>query len=72
MKMKKSLRKLVVGAVMAATVITASATAFAGQYEKTDMNFRSGASKTGACIGGVPSGAEVEGLGSTNGWDMIR
>ena len=36
MKMKKSLRNLVVGAVMAATVITASATAFAGQYVQTN------------------------------------
>ena len=70
--MKKSLRNLVVGAVMAATVITASATAFAGQYVQTDMNFRSGASKTSTCIGGVPAGAEVEVLGSTNGWDLIR
>ena len=70
--MKKSLRNLVVGAVMAATVIIASATAFAGQYVQTDMNFRSGASKTSACIGGVPAGAEVEVFGSTNGWDLIR
>ena len=70
--MKKSLRNLVVGAVMAATVITASATAFAGQYVQTDMNFRSGASKTCASIGSVPAGAEVEVLGSTNGWDLIR
>ena len=72
MKMKKSLRNLVVGAVMAATVITASATAFAGQYVQTDMNFRSGASKTSASIGSVPAGAEVEVLGSTNGWDLVR
>ena len=70
--MKRSLRNIVVGAVMAATVITASATAFAGQYVQTDMNFRSGASKTSAYIGGVPAGAEVEVLGSTNGWDLIR
>ena len=70
--MKKSLRNLVVGAVMAATVITASATAFAGQHVQTDMNFRSGASKTSACIGGVPAGAEVEVLGSTNGWDLVK
>ena len=70
--MKKSLRNLVATAVIAATVITASATAFAGQYVQTDMNFRSGASKTSACIGGVPAGAEVEVLGSTNGWDLIR
>ena len=70
--MKKSLRNLVVGAVMAATVITASATAFAGQYVQTDMNFRSGASKTCASIGSVPAGAEVEVLGSTNGWDLVK
>ena len=72
MKMKKSLRNLIVGAVMAATVITASATAFAGQYVQTDMNFRSGASKTCASIGSVPAGAEVEVLGSTNGWDLVK
>ena len=70
--MKKTLRNLVLGAVMAATVITASATAFAGQYVQTDMNFRSGASKTSASIGSVPAGAEVEVLGSTNGWDLVR
>ena len=70
--MKKALRNLVVGAVMAATVITASAAAFAGQYVQTDMNFRSGASKTSASIGSVPAGAEVEVLGSTNGWDLVR
>ena len=70
--MKKSLRNLVATAVIAATVITASATAFAGQYVQTDMNFRSGASKTSTCIGGVPAGAEVEVLGSTNGWDLVR
>ena len=70
--MKRTLRNLVIGAVMAATVITASATAFAGQYVQTDMNFRSGASKTSTSIGCVPAGAEVEVLGSTNGWDLIR
>ena len=69
--MKKSLRNLVVGAVMAATVITASATAFAGQYIQTDMNFRSGASKTSASIGSVPVGAEVDVLGSVNDWDLV-
>ncbi len=70
--MKKSLRNLVVGAVMAATVVAASATAFAGQYVQTDMNFRNGASKTSASIGSVPAGAEVEVLGSTDGWDLVR
>ena len=70
--MKRTLRNLVIGAVMAATAITASATAFAGQYVQTTMNFRSGASKTSASIGSVPAGAEVEVLGSTNGWDLVR
>ena len=70
--MKKSLRNLVVGAVMAVTVITASATAFAGQYVQTDMNFRSGASKTSASIGSVPAGAEVEVLGAKDDWDLVR
>ena len=67
--MKKSLRNLVVTVIMAATVITASATAFAGQYVQTDMNFRSGASNTSASIGDVPAGAEVDVLGSTNAWN---
>ena len=70
--MKKALRNLVIGAVMAATVITTSAAAFAGQFVQTTMNFRSGASKTSASIGSVPAGAEVEVLGSTNGWDLVR
>ena len=70
--MKKTLRNLVIGAVMAVTVVAGSATAFAGQYVQTDMNFRNGASKTAASIGTVPAGAEVEVLGSTNGWDLVR
>ena len=70
--MKKSLRNLVVGAVMAATVITASATAFAGQYVQTDMNFRSGASTSSTIIGSVPAGAQVEVLDLKNGWNLIR
>ena len=39
--MKKSIRNLVIGVVMAATVIAASSAAFAGQFVQTDMNFRS-------------------------------
>ena len=70
--MKKTLRNLVIGAVMAATAIAASATAFAGQYVQTDMNFRNGASKTAASIGTVPAGAEVEVLGRVNDWDLVR
>ena len=72
MKMKKALRNLVIGAVMAATVISTSAAAFAGQFVQTTMNFRSGASKTSASIGSVPAGAEVDVLGSVNDWDLVR
>ena len=70
--MRKSIKNFVIGAVMAATALTASTAAFAGQFVQTDMNFRSGASKTTTCIGSVPKGAEVEVLGSTNGWDLVR
>ena len=70
--MRKSIKNFVIGAVMAATALTASTAAFAGQYVQTDMNFRSGASKTCASIGSVPAGAEVEVLGSTNGWDLVK
>ena len=70
--MKKSIRNLVIGAVMAATALTASTAAFAGQFVQTDMNFRSGAAKTCASIGTVPAGAEVEVLGSSNGWDLVK
>ncbi len=70
--MRKSIKNFVIGAVMAATALTASTAAFAGQYVQTDMNFRSGASKTCASIGSVPAGAEVDVLGSTNGWDLVR
>ena len=70
--MKKSIRNLVIGAAMAITALGASTAAFAGQYVQNDMNFRSGASTSAAAIGSVPAGAEVEVLGSTNGWDLIR
>ena len=70
--MRKSIKNFVIGAVMAATALTASTAAFAGQFVQTDMNFRSGASKTCASIGSVPAGAEVEVLGSTNGWDLVK
>ena len=70
--MRKSIKNFVIGAVMAATALTASTAAFAGQYVQTDMNFRSGASKTCASIGSVPKGAEVDVLGSSNGWDLVR
>ena len=64
--MRKSIKNFVIGAVMAATALTASTAAFAGQFVQTDMNFRSGASKTTTCIGSVPKGAEVEVLDTTD------
>ena len=71
--MMKSIRNLVLGAVMAVGVFAASSAAFAGtQYVQNDMNFRSGASKTAATIGSVPAGAQVEVLGSQDGWNLIR
>ena len=69
--MRKSIKNFVIGAVMAATALTASSAAFAGQFVQTTMNFRSGASKTSASIGSVPVGAEVDVLGSVNDWDLV-
>jgi len=57
---------------MAATALTASSAAFAGQFVQTTMNFRSGATKTSASIGSVPAGAEVDVLESVNDWDLVR
>ena len=72
--MKKSIRNLVIGAVMAAGVFAASSAALAGnmQYVQNTMNFRSGASTAAASIGSVPAGAQVEVLGLENGWNLIR
>ena len=72
--MKKSIRNFVLGAVMAASIFAASTAAMAGsmQYVQNTMNFRSGASTTAATIGSVPAGAQVEVLGSENGWNLIR
>ena len=69
--MKKSIRNLIIGAAMTAGIFTASTSELAGQFVQTDMNFRSGASITSTVIGSVPAGAEVEVLGSQNGWDLI-
>ena len=69
--MKKSIRNLIIGAAMTAGIFAASTSALAGQFVQTDMNFRSGASITSTVIGSVPAGAEVEVLGSQNGWDLI-
>ena len=71
--MKKSLRNLMISAVMTAGIFAASASTFAAtQFVQEDMNFRNGASITATVIGSVPEGAEVEVLGQTNGWDLIR
>ena len=70
--MKKSLRNLMIGAVMTAGVFAASASALAAtQFVQTDMNFRSGASTTSTLIGSVPAGAQVEYQNSVNGWDLV-
>ena len=70
--MKKSIRNLVIGAVMAITTLAASTAAFAAQYVQNDMNFRSGASITSTIIGSVPAGAQVEVLGTQSDWNLIR
>ena len=71
--MKKSIRNLMIGAVMAAGVLAASSAALAAtQYVTNDMNFRSGASSTATLIGSVPAGAQVEVLDLQNGWNLIR
>ena len=70
--MKKSIRNLMIGAVMAAGVFAASSAALAAtQYVQTDMNFRNGASSTATQIGSVPAGAQVDYLNSVNGWDLV-
>ena len=71
--MKKSLRNLVIGTVMAVGVFASTFTAFAGtQYVQTTMNFRSGASKTASSIGTIPEGAKVEFINKKNDWDLVR
>ena len=70
--MKKSIRNLILGAAMAIGVFAASLSAFAGQFVQNDMNFRSGASTTSTIIGSVPAGAQVEVLGQSNGFDLVK
>ena len=70
--MKKSLRNLIIGAVMTAGIFAASTSALAAaQYVTNDMNFRSGASSSATLIGSVPAGAQVDYLNSVNGWDLV-
>ena len=72
--MKKSLRNLVIGAVVSASIFAISTTALAAgsQYVQTDMNFRNGPSTVSTIIGSVPAGAQVEVLDLQNGWNLIR
>ena len=71
--MMKSMKALVIGAVMTVSVLAASISAMAAtQFVQNDMNFRSGASITSTIIGSVPAGAKVEVLDLKNGWNLIR
>ena len=71
--MMKSMKALVIGAVMTVSVFAASLSAMAAtQFVQNDMNFRNGASTTSTIIGSVPAGAQVEVLDLKNGWNLIR
>ena len=71
--MMKSMKALVIGAVMTISVFAASISAMAAsQFVQNDMNFRSGASTASTIIGSVPAGAQVEVLDLQNGWNLIR
>ena len=72
--MKKSIRNLILGAVMTAGVFAASTTAFASvtKFVQEDMNFRFGPGVTSTVIGSVPAGAQVEILGLEGEWDRIN
>ena len=71
--MKKSIKNLVLGAVMAIGVFGASSSALAyTQYVQTDMNFRKGPAVSATLIGSVPAGAKVDVQDSVNGWDFIE
>ena len=70
--MKKSIRNIMISAVMAAGIFAATATAMAAtKFVETDMNFRTAASASSTILGSVPEGTKVEVLGSENGWDKI-
>ncbi|MCR5160808.1 MAG: SH3 domain-containing protein [Lachnospiraceae bacterium] len=71
--MMKSMKALVIGAVMTVSVFAASISAMAAtQFVQNDMNFRNGASITSTIIGSVPAGAKVEVLDLQNGWNLVR
>ena len=69
----KSMKALVIGAVMTVSVFATSMAAMAAtQFVQNDMNFRNGASITSTIIGSVPAGSKVEVLDLQNGWNLIR
>ena len=71
--MMKSMKALVIGAVMTVSVFATSMAAMAAtQFVQNDMNFRNGASITSTIIGSVPAGSKVEVLDLQNGWNLIR
>ncbi len=72
--MKKTLRNLVIGAVVTAGIFATSTTALAAgtQFVQNDMNFRMGPSTASTIIGSVPAGAQVEVIDLQNGWNLIR
>ena len=70
--MKKSIRNLILGAAMVIGVFGASTTVLANtQYVQTGMNFRSAPGTTSTVIGSIPAGAQVDVIGSQNGWDQV-
>ena len=72
--MKKTLRNLVIGAVVTAGIFATSTAALAAgtQFVQNDMNFRSGPSTAATIIGSVPAGAQVEVIDLQNGWNLVR
>ena len=72
--MKKTLRNLVIGAVVTAGIFATSTAALAAgtQFVQNDMNFRNGPSTAATIIGSVPAGAQVEVIDLQNGWNLVR
>ena len=72
--MKKTLRNLVIGAVVTAGIFATSTAALAAgtQFVQNDMNFRNGPSIAATIIGSVPAGAQVEVIDLQNGWNLVR
>ena len=72
--MKKTLRNLVIGAVVTAGIFATSTAALAAgtQFVQNDMNFRNGPSTAATIIGSVPAGVQVEVIDLQNGWNLVR